>query len=100
MPNAATEIAAGGGQVWMIGTHPGSPNGGIYQWTGNGWKRQPGDQQSGAAVKIAVDSSGNPWVINSQNKIYVWRGKRWDLIQTGAATEIAAGGSQVWMIGT
>lgn len=48
-------------------------------------------QISGAAVKIAVDATGTPWVLNTQNQIYRYNGNGWTLVP-GKATDIAIGG--------
>jgi tectonin-like protein len=98
MPGAAMEVAIGGGAVWAIGTDS-SQSGGhnIYKWEGGNWKVYPG-----AGVRIAVDSSGSPWVVNSNHEIYRWSGGaggQWSKLP-GSATDIGAGGGAVWVLGT
>ena len=85
-PGAGTAISEGAdGIVWVLGTavvpggHP------IYKWNGTTWTRQ-----AGGAVTIAVDPTGNPWIINNANKIYHWNGTAWT-VEPGAATAISVG---------
>jgi len=81
--------------VWVVGTNPLPGGYGIYEWTGSGWKAAPG-----AAVTIAVDPSGRPWVINSADQIYHWSGSGWGRFP-GSAMDIAVGANgAVWVVGT
>lgn len=50
-----------------MGTGPAAVTGGhpIYRWNGSGWTRV-----AGAAVDIAVDPHGKPWIADSYNHIY------------------------------
>lgn len=63
-PGTATGISAGAsGSVWAVGTanvSGGHPN---YQWNGSKWVTVVG-----AAVAIAVDPHGNPWIANSSTR--------------------------------
>jgi hypothetical protein len=95
-PGAATDISIGAnGSVWVLGTDVITGGHGIYKWNGTAWTRQPG-----AAVSIAVDPQGNPWVINSSHQIYRWTGSTW-LPLNGAATDISIGANgSVWVLGT
>jgi hypothetical protein len=63
---AASGISVGAhGSVWVIGTDAVAGGYRIYRWNGAGWTAV-----SGGAVSIAVDPSGDPWVINSAHQIY------------------------------
>lgn len=99
MPGAALEIASGGGAVWCIGTDYAQSGGRkIYHWQAGNWQHYPG-----GAVRIAVDSRGLPWVVNSQHQIFRLTGVgpngQWVRLP-GSATDIAAGGGAVWVVGT
>jgi hypothetical protein len=96
MPGTANDVAVGGGRVWVIGTDPQPPFGyGVYRWNGSDWDKIPG----AAGERIAVDSSGNAWVINAQNGIYTFNGSAFYQVP-GSAYDIGAGGGKVWVIGT
>ena len=83
------------GSVWIVGTNPVAGGYGIYRWTGSGWTPVPG-----GATRIAVDPSGNPWVVNSAGQIYNWVGNDW-VVHSGAATDIGVGADgSVWIVGT
>lgn len=93
----AREVATGGGQTWFIGTTP-TVNGNynVMQWTSNGAVVVPGQ-----AVRIAVDTSGTPWVVTAQGGI--WKRNTavaggWQQMP-GGATDISAGLSALWVIG-
>jgi hypothetical protein len=94
---AASDIAAGAnGSVWFIGTDgPGAgPDRFINRVTPSGVERVPG-----AALRIAVDPNGIPWVINSTNTIFRWNGTGWQQLP-GQARDIGIGSSgAVWVIG-
>jgi hypothetical protein len=96
-PGLGTAISAGrNGSVWILGTTPaGGGNYAVYRWNGTGWTHVPG-----GAVRIAVDPSGNPWIINSAHAIYHWNGKGW-VHYPGAATDISVGANgSLWILGT
>lgn len=98
----AREIAVGFGEVWIIGNEPfGDGNYNVMHLVGNQFERVPG-----MALKIAVDGQGVPWVVTAQGQI--WRcnpaakakgdwDNLWDNLP-GKASEIAAGGDEVWII--
>jgi len=68
----AKDIAANLNHVWVIGCASGGAGGNeIFKWTGTDWQKV-----KGAAVKIAVDSLGNPWVIDNSNQIWTWTFKK------------------------
>jgi hypothetical protein len=95
-PGAATDISVGAnGSVWVVGTASVSGGHPIYRWNGSKWVTF-----AGAAVAIAVDPHGNPWIVNSSHKIYYWNGSKWVTV-TGAATDISVGANgAVWVVGT
>src|SRR5690349_5036369 len=67
LPGKATDIGVGAdGSVYITGTTTISQTGGysISKWTDNGWLEIPG-----AAIRIAVDTAGDPWVVNKSNLI-------------------------------
>lgn len=71
----ATDIAVGStgqGLVWAIGCDSVPGGHSIYRYnnSSNRWQKETG---GGGAVRIAVDSSGVPWVVNSDGRIF-WRG--------------------------
>ena len=92
---APTSRVGANGAIWLIGASPlGGGNFGIYHWTGTTWARFPG-----AAVSIAVDPAGNPWVINSGHLIYHWNGTTWTQFP-GGGTDISVGANgAIWLIG-
>ena len=68
----ARDIAANERHVWVIGCASGGDGGNeIFKWTGTDWQKV-----KGAAVKIAVDNLGNPWVIDKANQIWTWTFKK------------------------
>ena len=96
-PGLATDISVGAnGSAWIVGTTPASSTGQrIYRWNGTTWA-----PVSGAAVKIAVDPSGNPWAINSLHQIYHLGATGWARFP-GGATDISQGADgALWVIGT
>jgi hypothetical protein len=51
-------------------------------------------------VRIDVDPSGKPWVVNDRDDIYRWDGARWIRLP-GKAKDIGVGADgSVWIIGT
>jgi hypothetical protein len=95
-PGAAVDISVGAnGSVWALGTSPVNGGYGTYLWNGHGWT-----PVRGAGVRIAVDRSGNPWLVNSAHQIYHWNGSAWGR-QPGAAVDISVGANgSVWALGT
>lgn len=67
-PGCAVDIAANGPHAWVIGCAAGGDGGNqIFQWSASGWKIV-----KGAAMKVAVDNLGNPWVIDKSGGIWTW----------------------------
>lgn len=59
-PGLAKDIAIGhDNSVWVIGMNPVPGGYGIYRWTGSTWQNI-----DGGAVRVAVNNSGAPWVVN------------------------------------
>ena len=95
LPEHANDIDAGPNDTaWKIGTNEVFGGYGIYQWDGSSWT-----EVGGGAVRIAVDETGTPWVVNDVGNIYRRSGNSWQLID-GKAKDIAIGDGQVWKIGT
>ncbi len=66
-PGTATGISVGAnGSVWSVGTTKVSGGYQVLKWSGSTWSVVPG----AGAVAIAVDPSGNLWIVNSSHKIY------------------------------
>ena len=59
----AKDIGVTGGNVWMT-----AQDGFCYRWTGSYW-RSAGPMQN--AYSIAVTSTGYPWMIDNQNRIFL-----------------------------
>jgi hypothetical protein len=95
-PGRGTNIGVGAnGSVWVVGTNPVAGGYGIYRWNTAWWTPVPG-----GALRMAVDPSGNPWVVNSAGQIYHWVGNGW-VLYPGAAIDIGVGANgSVWVIGT
>lgn len=65
-PGCASDIAANGPHVWVIGCESGGAHGNqIFRWDGKAW-----GLTAGAAVQISVDPLGNPWVIDDTGGIW------------------------------
>jgi hypothetical protein len=95
-PGAGTDLSVGAnGAAWVIGTNPVPSGYGIFQWTSAGWA-----SVAGGAVRVAVDPSGQPWVVNSYGQIFRRTGTSWQLLP-GLATDIGIGADgTAWVIGT
>ena len=98
LPGSAKDIGVGGdGSVWIIGTNPGGTkhNFGIHKWTGSNWQGI-----EGGGIRIDVDQSGNPWIVNSNGEIFRRVNDNWEHLP-GFAKDIGVGGDgSVWIIGT
>jgi hypothetical protein len=96
-PGAANDLSVGAnGATWIVGTNLVTGGFGIFNWTASGWS-----SVAGGAVRIAVDPSGQPWVLNSGGEI--WRrsaGGGWQMLP-GAGSDIGIGADgSVWLTGT
>ncbi len=95
LPGLAHEVALGAdGSAWCLGVGEISPSGySIHRWNGHDW-----DHVEGAAVKIAVDPNGQPWVIDRERRISRLTPIGWELLP-GLAREVAVGGDgSVWCL--
>ena len=94
-PGSGTDVGVGAnGAVWLVGANVVGGGFGIWHWTGSAWASVPG-----GAVRVAVDPSGNPWVINSLHAIYRWSGTGWIQLP-GAGIDVGVGANgAVWLVG-
>ncbi|MFC1746659.1 tectonin domain-containing protein [Candidatus Riflebacteria bacterium] len=97
LPGRAKDIGNGGpgpGVTWVIGTNKEAGGYGIYRWTGKTWIKVPG-----SALRIDVDKSGRPWVVNKNKDIFGYDGKAFRHYP-GKAIDIACGpDGSVWILG-
>lgn len=95
----ARDIDAKNGAVWIIGTTPVPGGYGIYKFNGSGWT-----QIDGGGSRIAVDPSGNPWIVNAEGAIFHYSGGQWAAIpafdNTPAADIAVARNGDVWVATT
>ncbi|HEY9004370.1 MAG TPA: tectonin domain-containing protein [Mucilaginibacter sp.] len=73
MPGTATDIGIGAdGSVFIIGTEFATITGGniIEKWNGSGWDKMA----DCAGIRIAVDPTGTPWVVNKSNIVFQYGG--------------------------
>lgn len=98
LPGWARDIAIGtDGSVWIVGTNTTNGGYGLWRWESGGYWDMP---YGGGGVHIAVDSSGQPWVVNSGHQIWHHTAQGW-IQAPGSAYDIGAGGQgSVWVIGT
>jgi hypothetical protein len=89
MPGKLIAVGAGGGTVWGIGD-----SGAVFKWNEDSFSWE---NFGGKATRITVTNDGTPWVINNE-QIYRLRGRTWQNMP-GKATEIGAGGNEVWAVG-
>jgi hypothetical protein len=102
-PGCAKDVGVGSdGSVWVIGCSvvPGGFD--IHKWNGSGWNVESG---GGGAVRIAVGSTGIPWVVNDAGSIFRRTSSNpstgsWQMLP-GAAKDIGIGpDNYAWIIGT
>ncbi len=66
LPGSANDIGVGAhGSAWIVGTNPMPGGFGLWHFTGSTWS-----PIAGGAVRIAVNPSGNPWIVSSLNQIF------------------------------
>ena len=100
-PGAAMDIGVGAnGAVWIIGPDQSIAQGAFAPGTRTvtGWTRI-----DGAATRIAVDPTGNPWVVNINGAVYHHAANGWTLIApngTGKDVAVGADGSVYLVSGT
>ncbi|MCX6180863.1 MAG: hypothetical protein NT150_02890 [Bacteroidetes bacterium] len=96
----ASDVGVGAnGTVWTLGNvpEPGGAGFGIYKSVNGG----AFNKVYGAAVKVDVDPSGIPWVINSNGTIYRGNEKGQFYYVDGNAKDIGIGSNgSVYMVGT
>jgi hypothetical protein len=93
----ARDVGVGAdGAIWIIGDDAEAGGYGIHRRTASArWKKV-----AGAAMRISVDPSGNPWVVNNTSNIFRYDGQRFVQLP-GAATDIGVGADgAAWIIGT
>jgi tectonin-like protein/thiol-activated cytolysin len=95
MDGKARDVGVGAdGSVWIIGTNAVGGSHDIWRRNGTGWTNIPG-----GAERIAVDPTGNAWVINNTHDIYHFDGSKFVLVP-GKANDIGVGANgTVWVIG-
>lgn len=95
----ARDVDAKNGVVWAIGTNSVPGGYGIYKFNGSSWT-----QIDGGATRIAVDQTGNPWIINADGTIFRRTNDAWTQISgmrdTFAADIAVAGNGNVWVVTT
>jgi hypothetical protein len=91
----ANDIGANSkGVVWIISNTAEGGGYAIYRLSGNVWTKI-----AGSAVRIAVDTSGNAWVVNNTGNIFRYNGSTWDM-KPGTAKDIAVGANgAIWCTG-
>jgi hypothetical protein len=95
---AATDIAIGNGQMWIITAHKSGSN---YRIARVDLKTGKLHVVGGAATQIAVDANGRPWVVNSAGYVYRWNGKGWSYKAGIKARSIAAGAEgSIYLVST
>ena len=63
----AKDVGAGhDGSIWVVGSSPKPGGFGLLKWNGAGWTA---DNQNVGGVRIAVDSLGAPWIVNSAGDV-------------------------------
>lgn len=94
--NQALDVGIGGnGTVWLVGGKSVPGGNEIFKWNGSGWARIPG-----GGWRIAVDPQGEPWILNSEKKIYRGSKGTWSQMP-GSANDIGIGADgSVWVVGT
>ena len=93
----AQDVGVGSdGTVWVIGSNA-TPGGyGLWRWDSGHWSSPFG----GGGVRVAVDSSGQPWIVNAVHQIWRHTDAGWKQVP-GSATDVGAGGNgAVWIVGT
>jgi hypothetical protein len=93
-PTAAGISIGPGGDMFLLGADQTPAGSVLYRWDGRDWRRFPG-----AAVRLAVDSNGDPWAVTTDNHILRYSEGQWATMP-GRATDIATGADgSVWITG-
>lgn len=74
-PGKAMDIDAKNGAVWIVGNTSVPGGYAIYKLIGASWVAV-----DGGAVKIAIDNTGNPWVINDAGTIFRRANEAWTTV--------------------
>jgi hypothetical protein len=89
MAGGALDVATGSdGAIYVIGT-----DNAVYSWNGSSFV-----PYTGSGTHIAVDSNGNPWLVDAAGTISVHQQNGWQQV-TGCALDVGANGGAVWVIG-
>ena len=93
---AHTISIGGDGSVWVLSFNKVGTAGdsGLHRWDAKArmWR----SHRIGGGVKLAVDPTGTPWLVNALGDISRWTGEGWDRLP-GKAKAIAIGAKAVWM---
>jgi streptogramin lyase len=82
------------GNMFLLGTDQTPAGYVLYRWDGQDWRPFPG-----AAVRLAVDSHGDPWAVTTDNRILHYADGQW-VAMPGRATDVATGpDGSVWITG-
>lgn len=99
----AKDIGVGiDGSVWIVGCSAVNGGYGMFKWNGLSWTM---DATGGGATRIAVDSTGKPWIVNSNFEIFKRSSNdpnngSWTMV-SGGARDIGVGpAGYPWIIGT
>ncbi|HZS41804.1 MAG TPA: tectonin domain-containing protein, partial [Polyangia bacterium] len=95
LPGGAFDVGVGAdGSVWAIGATPRGPHDfAVNRWLGASW-----ETIDGGAVRIAVDPTGAPWIVNSSHQIFHREVNTWVRFP-GEATDVGVGpDGKVWII--
>ena len=93
----ASSITAGDdGSIWITGETADADGYRIYKWNDS---IKTWSEKTGRATQLAVGPGNDVWHINSRGEIYRGDGTSWSLINNAKAAKIAAGGSEVWILG-
>jgi hypothetical protein len=89
LPGRFSEVAIGANYaVWALGPPDARTQGGypIYHWTGTEWK-----SYQGAAMRIAVDPKGSPWIVNDSYVVMRLTDSYWWQDVPGRASDLSIG---------
>ncbi|MEY4509074.1 MAG: hypothetical protein RLZZ450_1196 [Pseudomonadota bacterium] len=93
-PGVVRHLAIGPSGAYAIGNDRKAGGYGIHRFDGNTWQ-----ELGGAAVRVAVDRSGSPWVVNDAGTVFKRVGAQWQTVES-AARDIACGADgSIWVIG-
>jgi hypothetical protein len=93
---AASDIDVGAdGSVWIIGREAVEGGRDLYTLTDDAWTKVPGGAQ-----RLAVDPTGQPWIVTDTGAIYQRVADAWEP-RPGIARDIDVGADgSVWVVGT